>query len=70
MPLLFPVYNVHSLIHLHEDSLIYNSPLDKMSSFPFENFIQTLKKYVRRFSNPIVQVAKRQSELNSIGINE
>ena len=67
---LFTVYNVHSLIHLHEDVLFYNSPLDKISSFPFENFMQTLKKHVRSSSNPIVQVAKRQSELNSIGINE
>ena len=67
---LFTVYNVHSLIHLHEDVLFYNSPLDKISSIPFENFMQTLKKYVRSSSNPIVQVAKRQSELNSIGINE
>ena len=32
--------------------------------------MQTLKKYVRSSSNLIVQVAKRQSELNSIGINE
>ena len=32
---LFTVYNVHSLIHLHEDVLFYNSPLDKISSFPF-----------------------------------
>ena len=67
---LFTVYNVHSLIRLHEDVLFYNSPLDKISSFPFENFMQTLKKYVRSSSNPIVQVATRQRELNSIGINE
>lgn len=67
---LLTVYNVHSLIHLHEDVLFYNSPLDKISSFPFENFMQTLKKYVRSSSNPIVHAAKRQSELNSIGINE
>ena len=32
--------------------------------------MQTLKKYVRSSSNPIVQVATRQRELNSIGINE
>ena len=32
--------------------------------------MQTLKKYVRSSSNPIFQVATRQRELNSTGINE
>ena len=32
--------------------------------------MQTLKKYVGSSSNPNVQVDKRKSELNSIGINE
>ena len=32
--------------------------------------MQTLKKYVRSSSNTIVQVAKQQSEFNSIGVNE
>ena len=32
--------------------------------------MQTLKKYVRSSSNTNFQVAKQQSEFNSIGVNE
>lgn len=41
---LFAVYNVHSLIYLHEYVMLYNTRLDKIPSFPFENFTQILYK--------------------------
>ena len=36
-------YNVHSLIHLGDDARKYGC-LDNISAFPFENFLQGLKK--------------------------
>ena len=59
----FSVYNVHSLIHLPEDVEHFNCSLNYVSSFPFENYLQTLKKFVRQSKNPIAQVAKRLTEL-------
>lgn len=59
----FTVYNVHSLIHLPDDVEHFQCPLDDVSSFPFENYLRTLKKMVRQSKNPIAQVAKRLTEL-------
>jgi hypothetical protein len=58
----FISYNVHGLIHLADDVLRYG-PLDSFSCFPFENFLQTLKRHVRRSLNPLVQIVKRTTEL-------
>ena len=58
----FTVYNVHSLLHLHEDVEHFRCSLNEISAFPFENYLQTLKKYVRNSSKPLVQVVKRLTE--------
>lgn len=68
--LTFVVYNVHSLVHLHEDIEHFRKPLNKISCFPFENHLQAIKKLVRNSSNPIAQIAKRISELDNIGRKE
>lgn len=60
----FAVYNVHGLIHLSDDVLRFG-PLDNFSCFPFENFLQQLKKKVRRSQNPLAQVVKRLAEAAS-----
>ena len=54
----FAVYNVHSLLHLHEDVSFYGCSLNEISCFPFENFMQHLKKLVRNGNNPVAQVGK------------
>jgi hypothetical protein len=58
----FAVYNVHSLIHLVGE-VVEHSNLDSCSAFAFENYMQKLKRFVRSGTNPIVQIAKRLSEL-------
>ena len=60
----FNVYNVHSLVHLADDVLHFNSSLDDLSAFKFENFMQTVKKSVRASTNPVSQVVKRMVESN------
>ena len=59
------MYNVHGLLHLHEDIRNFQCSLNELSCFKFENFLQKLKKLVRSGQNPLVQVAKRLSEVNS-----
>ena len=58
----FLVYNVHCLLHLCDDVDVHGC-LDNFSAFPFENHLQTIKKLVRSPKNPVVQVARRLSEI-------
>ena len=64
------VYNVHCLLHLADDVERFNCPLDKISAFSFENYMCSLKKYVRSPQNPIAQVAKRVGEYERVTIQE
>jgi len=59
-------HNVHSLIYFVDDVKIYR-PLDKFSAFKFENYMQMLKKYVRKADRPLQQVVRRciEKEMNS-----
>jgi len=62
----FLVYNIHSLLHLGDDARFFRAPLDELSSFPFENYLQTLKRLIRSTSNPIAQVVKRVCEYEAV----
>ncbi|KYN29084.1 hypothetical protein ALC57_01490 [Trachymyrmex cornetzi] len=42
----FVVYNVHSLLHLCADVQTYG-PIERYGCFPFENYLQSLKKRIR-----------------------
>ena len=55
----FSVYNVHSLIHLADDVEHFNCSLNQLSAFPFENFLQQIKKCIKSAHNPIAQVCCR-----------
>ncbi|XP_018006732.2 uncharacterized protein LOC108664619 [Hyalella azteca] len=60
----FVTYNIHSLIHLADDASNYEMSLNRLSAFPFENYLQKLKKLVKNGKNPVSQIAKRLHELN------
>ncbi|XP_065672557.1 uncharacterized protein LOC136090245 [Hydra vulgaris] len=61
---LFCFYSIHSLLHICDDVAFYNAPLDSLSAFPFENFLQKIKRLVRSKHNPISQICKRLDEIN------
>ena len=63
------IYNVHALIHLPGHTRLYGS-LFNFSCFPFENFLQTLKKMVRKPAFPLQQIIRRLHEKNKLKPNE
>ena len=63
----FLVYNVHCLKHLPEDVRNFNCSLNDISSFPYENHLQTIKRLVRNARSPVVQVCKRLTEIEMAG---
>ncbi|XP_064479790.1 uncharacterized protein LOC135393231 [Ornithodoros turicata] len=58
-------HNVHRLTHLVAE-VRNHGPLDRWSSFPFENYMQTLKKYLRKPERPLEQLHNRKLEQRSI----
>jgi len=54
-------HNVHVLIHLKNDCKNFGC-LDDFSAFPFENFMQELKKLLRKPGKVLQQLARRYSE--------
>jgi hypothetical protein len=61
----FVTYNVHSLIHLTDVELRYCC-LENCSAYPFENYMQNIKKLVKCGPNPLVQIGRRLAELRKI----
>lgn len=57
----FISHNVHGLLHIVDDYNQYGS-LDNCSCFPFENYLQFLKKMVWKFEKPLEQVINRYNE--------
>ena len=61
----FMVYNVHCLSHISSDASEFNC-LDNCSAFPFENYLQYLKKKIRSSRRPLVQIIKRIKECDEL----
>lgn len=66
----FITHNFHGLIHLVDDvehfgPMINSFTLDSISAFPFENFLQSIKKMVRGTNKPLEQIGKRLGQLFS-----
>ena len=56
------VYNVHCLVHLANEVRKYGC-LDTISAFPFENFMQFIKRLIRKPNLPLQQAIHRLSEM-------
>ena len=57
------VYNFHNLIHLPDDVLKFGH-LDSFSAFPFESYLYTLKKKLKKAGQPLQQLYRRIVEQN------
>lgn len=59
-------HNIHNLIHLVDDVKKFG-PLNNFSAFKFENYMQILKKYIRKADKSLQQVIWRyiEKEINS-----
>ena len=66
----FVTYNAHSLIHLPDDVNHFQVNLDKISCFPFENYLHRIKRYVKKVYNPPVQITKRVTEMENASVEE
>lgn len=55
-------HNVHGLTHICDDYEKFG-PLDNCSAFPFENFMGSLKKMLRKPDKPLQQIVKRYNEI-------
>lgn len=58
-------HNVHGLIHIVDDCKLLGN-LDLYSTFSFENYLQHLKKLVRKPDAPLVQILKRIHESQNV----
>lgn len=56
------VLNMHSLIYIADDVMNINCSISEITSFPFENYLGKIKKYVRSGNKPLVQVCNRLTE--------
>lgn len=65
----FMVYNVHSLIHIADDAMNFGN-LSNVSAFPFESFMQKIKRMLHAKNYQLTQVAKRLSEMESILVDQ
>ena len=63
------VYNVHNLLHIHEDAERYGN-LERISAFPFENHLQSYKRKIRSGSNTLQQLVRRIDEEQRFAFQE
>lgn len=56
------IYTIHCMQHLAKETLLQNGPLDNYTAYPFVNYMQTLKRMIRRPSNVLPQLFRRLVE--------
>lgn len=61
----FISHSIHNLLHLSDCVRLFG-PLDNFSAFEFKNYLQTLKKKIRKSSSPLQQVIRRIVEERNI----
>jgi len=61
-------FNIHNLLHLAKDVQTYGD-LELFSAFPFENYICSLKKFVRKSEKPLQQIARRLTKHESVNMD-
>lgn len=54
-------FNIHNLLHLCDDFKNFGC-LEEFSAFPFENFMQSIKKLIRKNDKPLQQIIFRTYE--------
>lgn len=57
--------NFYNAIHLADDVETMKIPLTEYSAFSFENLLGLIKKLIGTPRNPLAQIVRRKSELNS-----
>ena len=55
-------YNVHNLLHL-ADCVKQFGPLQNFNGYKFENYLQIIKRRIKKPTNILAQIVNRQSEL-------
>ena len=59
----FVTYNIHNLLHIVDDVKYFSCTLAHISCFPFENYLQHLKRIVQGAkNNPVVSAVRRIEE--------
>lgn len=61
----FATYNVHVLIHLPADAMLFNN-LNTACAFPFESYLYQLKRLIRKPSCTLQQVVNRIYQLRDL----
>lgn len=56
-------YNVHNLIHLTNNFKRFGI-VDSFSAFSFENYMQRIKKLIRKSEKPVQQISNRINEFD------
>lgn len=59
-------HNIHNLLHIVSDVKYFNVPMDKISAYKFENYMQTIKKRIRKADKPLTQIALRKFEEDAV----
>lgn len=62
-------HNIHNLLHLADDCRQFGN-LNKFSAFQFENFLQVLKKLIRKSDKPLQQVINRITEIDNVELRK